>query len=387
MVSINNYDYASERVLSASRVFFIPVIIGFIMLWPALRNKSKSSEINIARLIVGGGILVFNLLPFLEFVSKGFSFFSYYDVSIIELYFNNSDFSARIFLFFVEFISAFVLIRPLIIGKAVELNADAKNKLKDNLNQQIEREKVTVNTNYSALKTQLTSIISSKGKTISESANGIVDSVVENDFRASKKEFDDTNSQGETAENKSYEKNESHYTYVHCNNCGKEIKKAQKYCGYCGQKTENKIDLQKHALPTLGNSEGLNDLVESSNRQELYSTPDIILPSGAIIIEKNAFLGKNINSVLFPSSLINIKEASFQNNRLKIIELPQSLKHIGKGAFIGNSIVTIRIGSEVDIEDNILSAEDNNFRDAYKMGNAGTYNNQSGEWIKSKSEI
>lgn len=382
MVSINNYNYASERVLSASRAFFIPVIIGFIMLWPALRNKSKSSEINIARLIFGGGMLVFNLLPFLEFVSEGFSFFSYYDVSIIELYFNNSDFSARIFLFFVEFISAFVLIRPLIIGKVVELNADAKNKLKDTLNQQIEREKVTVNTDYSVLKTQLTSIISSTGKTISETANGIVDSVVGNDFRASKKEFSDANSQGMAIENKSYEKNDSHYTYIDCDNCGEKIKQAQKYCGYCGQKTKNKIDLQKTEISSLVNAEGMNNSVESNNRQELYSTPDIVLPPGAIIIEKNAFLGKNINSVLFPSSLLNIKEASFKNNRLKIIELPQSVKHIGKGAFIGNSIITITIGSEVDIEDNMLSSEDNNFRDAYKMGNAGTYNNQFGEWIK-----
>lgn len=109
---LHNYDMSVEVLLEISHVFFIPVIIGFILIWPLFRNKSSEMIINIFRYSVGLIILGINLVSLVSLLDEAFSFISEYNRSILGLYLGNPDFAARIFLISVRIAVAGLLIAP-----------------------------------------------------------------------------------------------------------------------------------------------------------------------------------------------------------------------------------------------------------------------------------
>lgn len=110
--SLNNSDVFVERLLEISHAFFIPVIIGFVLVWPLFRYKSTNKDYNITRVFIGGGMLVINLVSFLNLISDVFSYISDYEIGIIDFYFMNADFSASFFLIFVRIGIACLLLKP-----------------------------------------------------------------------------------------------------------------------------------------------------------------------------------------------------------------------------------------------------------------------------------
>lgn len=100
-------------------------------------------------------------------------------------------------------------------------------------------------------------------------------------------------------------------------------------------------------------------------------------------IGDEAFLGCGLTSVLLPDSVESIGELAFFKNDLESIELGRGIRSIGDYAFSFNEdLVRITIGRGVEIGEEVLPY-DNNFRDAYKAGGAGTYcRDEDGSWIK-----
>ncbi|NLY50042.1 MAG: leucine-rich repeat domain-containing protein, partial [Firmicutes bacterium] len=113
--------------------------------------------------------------------------------------------------------------------------------------------------------------------------------------------------------------------------------------------------------------------------------PDLDLTGfeGVTSIGDEAFLGCGLTSVLLPDSVESIGELAFFKNDLESIELGRGIRSIGDYAFSFNEdLVRITIGRGVEIGEEVLPY-DNNFRDAYKAGGAGTYcRDEDGSWIK-----
>ena len=108
-------------------------------------------------------------------------------------------------------------------------------------------------------------------------------------------------------------------------------------------------------------------------------TIDTVDGKTVIGIGAGAFRDKFLTSVTLPTSITSIGTSAFNNNMLTIITIPDNVI-LESFAFIGNQLTIIEIGTGVTINDNLLNNQ-NDFRQAYITGGAGTYyGTQSGFW-------
>ncbi|MDF2613282.1 MAG: S-layer domain protein [Clostridia bacterium] len=133
----------------------------------------------------------------------------------------------------------------------------------------------------------------------------------------------------------------------------------------------------------------------------------ISLPDGLTTISYGAFNGCSSLRTSLPNTVTTIGDYAFANcSSLKDEDIPMlNVQSIGVGAFVndtqlktlnlpkvtsidsmafcGNDITSITIGAGATINNNLLNLFDNNFRDAYTTGGAGTYTGtQTTAWTK-----
>ena len=102
----------------------------------------------------------------------------------------------------------------------------------------------------------------------------------------------------------------------------------------------------------------------------------LFLPEGLEVIGINGFRGNNFVDVVFSSTLREFGTRAFMDNSLSSIVLPEGLEVIGSDGFRGNYINNISIGSNVNINSNVLSTGENTgFRGHYinEGQSAGVY--------------
>ncbi|MFO7637251.1 MAG: leucine-rich repeat domain-containing protein [Clostridia bacterium] len=102
------------------------------------------------------------------------------------------------------------------------------------------------------------------------------------------------------------------------------------------------------------------------------------------IIGEYAFAGDLLSRVTIPEGVERIERYAFWANQLEEITIPKSITDVGDRALQSNMLtrITMMQGDTV-LGDNLLNGSDNNFRDAYLVGGAGTYaGTQAGEWRK-----
>lgn len=134
---INDNDMFVERLLEISKGSFIPVIIGFVLLWPIFKYKNVNENYNKIRVILGGLILIASLFSFFSLISSVSDFIADYDISIKDFYYLNADFSARIFLLFVKICTAGLLLKPFITYSQIKKNSDSWKKEPKDLNKRL----------------------------------------------------------------------------------------------------------------------------------------------------------------------------------------------------------------------------------------------------------
>ncbi|WP_153060364.1 leucine-rich repeat protein [Trichococcus alkaliphilus] len=108
----------------------------------------------------------------------------------------------------------------------------------------------------------------------------------------------------------------------------------------------------------------------------------VVIPGSVTSIGNGAFSGNQLTSISIPKSVTVIGNDAFSYNQFTSIVIPDSVKVIGSTAFMGNQVSCITLGAGVQIGENALTY-DNKFREAYKIGGAGTYIlTSNGEWKK-----
>lgn len=140
--TINNYDAIVERSLEISHGFFVPLIIGFILIWPLFRNKSSNTLSNVLRLSIGLIIFGINLVLLYNLINWASYTISESDMNLINFYFYNANFAAWILILTARISGGYFLIAPFTrISKAMlkefkeqPENFDISNNLKSILN-------------------------------------------------------------------------------------------------------------------------------------------------------------------------------------------------------------------------------------------------------------
>ncbi|MEA4825634.1 MAG: leucine-rich repeat protein, partial [Clostridium sp.] len=123
-------------------------------------------------------------------------------------------------------------------------------------------------------------------------------------------------------------------------------------------------------------------IIEYLKSDKIVNIPEKIKGITVTRIGNGVFMNKGITSVTIPNSITSIGTSAFNGNSLTSLIIPSNVS-IESYAFISNSLTSITIGSNVTIGEGFLSGGQNNFRDAYKAGGAGTYTGtQSGTWTK-----
>ncbi len=78
-----------------------------------------------------------------------------------------------------------------------------------------------------------------------------------------------------------------------------------------------------------------------------------------VTIAANAFMSKNIASVVFPNNLVSIEDNAFNNNDLTTVNLPNGVTSIGDNAFFRNDIASLNIpGSVLTIGEGAFRSND-----------------------------
>lgn len=109
----------------------------------------------------------------------------------------------------------------------------------------------------------------------------------------------------------------------------------------------------------------------------------LAIPDSVIKIESFAFSSNRLTSLDLGNSVETIGWSTFANNKLTSLVIPVSMREIQNFAFGNNELTSITIGDEVSIGDNLLTYENNYFRDAYYADGAGAYSGtQEGTWSK-----
>jgi len=110
--------------------------------------------------------------------------------------------------------------------------------------------------------------------------------------------------------------------------------------------------------------------------------PDKIGDVPVSAIGDNAFVFKDIESIILPDSIIEIERAAFSGNKLNSITIPDNVIYIGLQAFTGNPLTSITIGNNVELVGGTYTSFPNNFDKHYNDNEkkAGTYMYSNGLW-------
>lgn len=126
-----------------------------------------------------------------------------------------------------------------------------------------------------------------------------------------------------------------------------------------------------------------------SSYDEVNCSTDLIIPSeinatAVTTIAASTFINKNLTSVIIPPTVTAIGNYAFQSNLLTSLSIPASVTSIGVEAFTTNSLASITVANgSTTIGNFLLTTLNNNFRDSYTTGGAGTYaGTQTGTWTK-----
>jgi hypothetical protein len=122
-----------------------------------------------------------------------------------------------------------------------------------------------------------------------------------------------------------------------------------------------------------------------TNAFDFKPITSVEIPVGVTTIEHDAFHScSNLTSVTIPNSITNIDYSAFSwCSSLNNIVIPSDVT-LGHTVFLNcTNMTNITIGEDVVIGDYMLNMTDNNFRDAYILGGAGTYTGtMAGAWTK-----
>ncbi|MGE4353410.1 MAG: leucine-rich repeat protein [Oscillospiraceae bacterium] len=100
-------------------------------------------------------------------------------------------------------------------------------------------------------------------------------------------------------------------------------------------------------------------------------------------IHARAFKDNQLNSIVLPENLQSIDVWAFYNNNLTEITLPESVKTVEWQAFKNNDITKITVGDNLTtIGDGAFGNNNDEFKEAYETGGAGTYLFTDGNWVK-----
>ncbi len=108
---------------------------------------------------------------------------------------------------------------------------------------------------------------------------------------------------------------------------------------------------------------------------------EISLPNSLKQIDNNAFRENQLKEVIIPGSVTNVGQDAFRDNRITKIIIGNNVE-IGNFAFQNNPVEEIIIGEGVTLGDQLINQFSNEFRDAYQLNGAGTYNLIDGQWVK-----
>jgi hypothetical protein len=74
-------------------------------------------------------------------------------------------------------------------------------------------------------------------------------------------------------------------------------------------------------------------------------TGSLLIDSSVKIVDRQAFLGAKITSVIFPSSVTKIDEASFSQTQITNLEIPSTLTELGDLAFASTPLKSVKLPS------------------------------------------
>lgn len=106
-------------------------------------------------------------------------------------------------------------------------------------------------------------------------------------------------------------------------------------------------------------------------------------------IHARAFLNNGLSEIVLPKNLKRIDRQAFDGNRIRFVVIPDSVTTIETNAFTGLERITVGsnlnfdthpTGNHTQLENSINGS--NAFRDAYKVGGAGTYIWDGAKWNK-----
>ena len=111
----------------------------------------------------------------------------------------------------------------------------------------------------------------------------------------------------------------------------------------------------------------------------------VIIPNGVRSIGACAFRGNLLTSVTIPDSVTSIDYRAFRGNLLTSVTISDSVTSISFETFAYNSLTSVTIGADVDISTDPSTMGTNpGFKTVYDGGGklAGTYNYIEGVWVK-----
>ncbi|MDX1357874.1 MAG: leucine-rich repeat domain-containing protein [Clostridia bacterium] len=87
---------------------------------------------------------------------------------------------------------------------------------------------------------------------------------------------------------------------------------------------------------------------------EIYGITDLVIPDqilgkDVLVIGKDAFASRGLNSVVLPANLVEIGNKSFFDNYLKTVDFPASVTTIGINAFLKNQLSEVSIPSGITV--------------------------------------